>query len=55
VRIDTETGEVFRVTQPPRPDHEGNVATFTERYRSITPIFGGDIRPCLFHCYGRIE
>lgn len=49
--IDTETGNVecyrkpFNVFNP----------TYTIKFRSIYPIFGGRWRPGLFHCYGRLN
>lgn len=55
LRVDTEAGEVVRVHQPARPNHRGEIDTYTERFRSIYPIFADSPTPLLFHCYGRIE
>jgi len=52
--VDTETGEVVCHHEPIRVNHRGDdVETFTIRFTSIHPIFGGGQVPCLFHCYGR--
>lgn len=53
--VDTETGEVTRICQPIRPNHLGEADTYTERFRSIYPIFAGSHLPQLFHCYGRLK
>lgn len=53
--VDTETGEVTRVHQPIRSNGRGEIDTYTERFRSIYPIFAGERVPQLFHCYGRLQ
>jgi hypothetical protein len=53
--IDTASGEVACAHQPARVNHCGELQTVTQRFRSIHPIFAGQLQPCLFHCYGRIE
>lgn len=52
--VDTQKGEVVCAHMPLRitPAHE--VETYTLRYRHIAPIYGGSLRPCLFHCYGNL-
>lgn len=49
--IDTENGEIVCMHQPIRIK-DGEVETFSIRYESIYPIYGGSSCPCLFHCYG---
>lgn len=52
--IDTEAGEVACFHQPLRLNATHDQAeTFTLRFASIYPIQGSEIRPVLFHCYGR--
>jgi hypothetical protein len=54
VSVDTDKGEVVRHHEPIRV--EGNeIATYTERYRSIHAIRGHEPRPVLFHCYDRLS
>ncbi|MBB1602002.1 hypothetical protein [Variovorax sp. UMC13] len=55
LRIDTASGEVVCAHQPARIDQRGELQTVTLRFRAIHPIFAGQLQPCLFHCYGRIE
>lgn len=50
--INTQTGEVVCAEMPLRVS-ANEVATFTVRYRTISPIYGGMPKPCLFHCYGK--
>ena len=50
--VDIDSGEVMRYEVPLRLIGD-EVATYTERYRSIYPIYGGKPTPQLFHCYGR--
>lgn len=56
LQIDTAAGDVECYHHPfrlkPRADEPD---TFTLRFSSIYPITGGGPRPCLFHCYGRVE
>lgn len=52
VSVDTTAGVVVRHEYPLRIEI-GEVASFTERYESIHPIYGGRALPMLFHCYGR--
>lgn len=52
--VDTEAGEVECAFKPIRVNHLGEVDTFKVKFRTISPIFGGGIQPCLFHCYGRL-
>lgn len=49
--VDTAKGEVVRACRPLRVEGE-QIATFTQRFRSIYPIFSSGRRPELFHCYG---
>ena len=49
VEIDTASGVVRCVTEPPQIDHKGEVVHHTMRYRTIHAIFGGYRLPCLFH------
>ncbi|MES2634036.1 MAG: hypothetical protein V4669_13765 [Pseudomonadota bacterium] len=50
--VDIDAGCVVRAETPLRcVDDE--IATYTEHYRSIYPIYGGQTTPQLFHCYGR--
>jgi hypothetical protein len=51
--VDIDAGTVERAHQPWRLVGD-EVATYTERYRTIHPIYGGKDDPQLFHCYGRI-
>jgi len=53
--IDTIKGVVTQSVQPTQLDHTGEIASYETRYRSIYPIFGGQIKPLMFHCYGKIE
>lgn len=50
--VDIGTGEVTVAHQPLRLIGD-EVATYTKRYQSIYPIYGGKLAPVLFHCYGR--
>lgn len=50
--INTQTGEVVCAEMPLRVFAD-EVATFAVRYRTISPIYGGMPKPCLFHCYGK--
>ena len=52
--VNTSTGEVVRFHEPLRVEG-GEVASFTERYTTIHPIWAGQERPQLFHCYGRVR
>jgi len=55
VSVDIEAGEVVMHRIPLRLNAAGDaVESYSERFRSIYPIFGNDVTPCLFHCYGRI-
>lgn len=50
--VDVDAGEIELVHQPLRM--VGNeIVTYKVRYRSIYPIYAGQMRPVLFHCYGR--
>ena len=51
ISVDIDKGEVVRAHQPVRLAGD-EIATYTERYSSIHPIYGGARRPVLFHCYG---
>lgn len=52
LEVDAATGEVVRAHMPLRL--VGNeIATYTERYQTIHPIYGDQPTPQLFHCYGR--
>lgn len=55
LRIDIASGEVVCAHQPTRVDHRGELQTVGLHFRAIHPIFAGQLQPCLFHCYGRIE
>jgi len=55
LRIDTASGEVVCAHEPARIDQRGELQAVTLRFRAIHPIFAGQLQPCLFHCYGRIE
>lgn len=50
--VDIDSGEVAVCHQPVRAVGD-EIATYTERYQSIHPIYGGERTPVLFHCYGR--
>jgi hypothetical protein len=50
--VDADAGEVVVAHQPFRVVGD-EVATYTERYRAIHPIYGESLWPVLFHCYGR--
>ena len=53
--IDMDKLEVVQASQPLRVNLLGNaIETESIRFRSIYPIFGGQWRPQLFHCYGRV-
>jgi hypothetical protein len=52
--VDTDAGEVVRAHYPLRLVGD-EVSTYTERYRTVHPIFGGQPFPQLFHCYGRLD
>lgn len=52
--IDTSTGEVVCFETPLRTAGY-EVATYTLRYTTIYPIFGGSPWPVLFHCYGNLK
>lgn len=54
VSVDTETAEVEVAHQPVRPNHRGEIDTYTVKFSSIYPIFAGSASPLLFHCYGRL-
>lgn len=57
ISVDTELKQVECFYNPIRvhPDIDNEVETFVIKFASIYPIYGGGDRPCLFHCYGRIE
>lgn len=55
VHIETDTGYVEYHPLPCAIIDNDYIQTKSMRYRSIYPIYGGYDRPCLFHCYGRIE
>lgn len=53
--IDVDAGIVWRAHQPVRmslskPDE---IEIYPTRFRSVYPIYAGDVRPHLVHCYGR--
>lgn len=50
--VDIDAGEVSIAHQPLRTVGD-EVATYTQRYAAIHPIYGGSRAPVLFHCYGR--
>ncbi len=50
--VDIDRAEVVRLHEPIRVVGD-EIATYTERYRAIHPIYGGNLWPQLFHCYGR--
>lgn len=54
ISIDTQAGEVLCAYFPIRVVDD-RVDTYTIRYRTIYPIFGGSPWPGLFHCYGRLN
>ena len=49
--INTETGEVECYHQP----FDVFCQTYTIKFRSIYPIYGGSPVPGMFHCYGRLS
>ena len=51
LRVDTTRGEVVRAHAPLRLEGD-EIATYTERFNSIYPIYGGELMPQSFHCYG---
>ncbi|ULR87410.1 hypothetical protein [Comamonas sp. B21-038] len=51
--VNTGTGSVVVAKLPLRLNHKGKVDRETIHFDSIHPIYGGGIKPCLFHCYGR--
>lgn len=55
--IDIEKNHVECSYYPIRmhPDIDDEIETFIIKFSSIYPIYGGGDRPCMFHCYGRIE
>lgn len=54
MEVDTCSGELLCVSMPLRVNASGDgVETRTVKFRSIYPIYGGNIFPGLFHCYGR--
>ena len=54
MRVDTDNGVVV-CAQIPFHVLNGEVATYTLKFRSIHAIYGGSPIPCLFHCYGEIQ
>ncbi len=50
--IDTEAGEVTCLDLPARCDENGAVVTHKLKFDKIHPIYGGQSKPGLFHCYG---
>lgn len=55
VHIETDTGYIEYDPLPCAIIDNDYILTKSMRYRSIYPIYGGGKKPCLFHCYGRIE
>lgn len=53
LRIDTSAATVICADRPLRDDGTGHVATHALRFDAVHPIFGGERRPVMFHCYGR--
>lgn len=53
--VDDETQTVEVGTQPLRVSHTGEIVTKALLYRSIYPIYGGEQRPQMFLCFGRLE
>lgn len=51
--VNTETRSVVVAKQPLRLNHKGSVDRETIHFNAIHPIYGGGIKPCLFHCCGR--
>lgn len=50
--VDTQAGVVVRARQPIRMVGD-QLDSYIERYETIHPIYGGGVKPMLFHCYGR--
>ena len=50
--VDTGTGEVECAHLPLEVSADGTIATYRVRFRAIHPIFGGNVLPQAFHCYG---
>lgn len=51
--IDTKNGWLKTMPEPIRLTPQGEPMTERIRYRSIYPIWAGQARPVMFHCYGR--
>lgn len=54
LEVNTKAGWVKVAHDPVRSDAQGRVIGERIRFRSIYPIWGLELRPCLFHCYGRL-
>jgi hypothetical protein len=52
--VNTDHNEVLVAEHPYRLVGD-SFATYTIRFRSISPLCGGGQSPHLFHCYGRLN
>lgn len=55
LEVKPEQGWIKVSHSPPRLDAQGRIAAERIHFRSIYVIQGQESRPCLFHCYGRLQ
>lgn len=53
MEINTKNGWIKVCHAPARLTPQGDVLTERIRFRSIYPIWAGQSKPVMFHCYGK--